>query len=193
MVGAKADPHAAWLEAIARGEEAAMRGFYDTYAPVVYAFALRRLEQPAEAADLVHEVMLEVWQKADTYGGRSRVRTWLLGIAHHKILDRLRVVSRHRERETGTEPDSLPAEPEGVLEALAAAASARWVRYCLERLSVIHRQVMHLAFFQELSYPEIAAILDCPTGTVKTRMLHARRQMKRCLAAVGAAGDPDTA
>ncbi len=181
-----ADPHQAWLDAIAAGDEAAMRRFYETYAGAVYAFALRRLDEPAEAADLLHDVMLEVWRKAAGYQGRSRVRTWLLGIAHHRILDRLRALGRARRRED-PEADAAahPDERGNTLAAVAGAGDARQVRRCLDGLPAIHRQVMHLAFYQELSYPEIAAVLGCPSGTVKTRMMHARRAMKRCLEAAG--------
>ena len=178
----------AWLAEIAAGDERAMRSFYECHAQALYSFALRRLDEPADAADLLHEVMLEVWQKAGRYQGRSRVRTWLLGIANHKILDRLRALGRAREREDdAVEPDDRPAATGGALAALAAAADARWVRHCLERLSAIHRQVMHLAFFQELSCGEIAEVLGCPAGTVKTRLMHARRKMKECLSALGLA------
>jgi len=176
-----------WLAEIAAGDERAMHSFYECHAQAVYSFALRRLDEPADAADLLHEVMLEVWQKAGRYQGRSRVRTWLLGIANHKILDRLRALGRARERADTAEPDSQAQSSGGALAALTAAAETRWIRHCLERLSAIHRQVMHLAFFQELSYPEIAEILGCPPGTVKTRMMHARSRMKHCLEALGLA------
>ena len=180
------DPHAAWLQAIGAGDESAMRCFYDTYAPQVQAFALHRLRQPAEAADVVHEVMLEVWRTAHRYQGRSRVRTWLLGIAHHKILDRLRQLGRQQAREAEEdEAGDLPDAEASPADALAGAAVAGHVRRCLERLSLIHRQVVHLAFYQELSYPEIAQVLGCPPGTVKTRMMHARQALKRCLEALG--------
>ncbi len=178
----------ACLEAIARGDQAAMQRFYEAHAQIVYAFALRRLDDPADAADVLHEVMLEVWRKAGRFEGRSRVRTWLLGIARHKVLDRLRALGRTRERESDIDPDTRAEADEGddILAATRAAGEARHVRYCLQRLRDIHRQVMHLAFFQELSCAEIAQVLGCPTGTVKTRMMHARRAMKRCLQALGA-------
>ncbi len=180
------DPHAHWLTAIADGDETAMHKFYDAYADAVYRFALRRVSQPADAADVLHEVMLEVWRKAGSYQQRSRVRTWVLGIANHKALDHLRRLGRRREREDESadlaSQASLTADPQA---ALAGVAEARWLRYCLDKLSAVQRQVMHLAFFQELSCTEIAEVLQCPVGTVKTRMLHARQRMQHCLATVG--------
>ncbi|HHO68049.1 MAG TPA: sigma-70 family RNA polymerase sigma factor [Gammaproteobacteria bacterium] len=180
------DPHAAWLERIAAGDEQAMQRFYQAWAGPVYQFALRRLDEPADAADLLHEVMLDVWRQAGRFEERSRVRTWLFGIAHHKVLDRLRRLGRSREREAaGVEAGAQPDTRSDTLAAAAAASHAGWVRHCLETLAAIHRQVLHLAFFEDLSCSEIAEVLGCPPGTVKTRLMHGRKNMKRCLERLG--------
>ena len=180
------DPHATCLERIAAGDEQAMQRFYQDWSRPVYRFALRRLDEPADAADLLHEVMLDVWRKAGQFEGRSRVRTWLFGIAHHKVLDRLRRLGRVRDREDlETEPGAQPDTRCDTLAAAAAASHAGWVKHCLEALAGIHRQVLHLAFYEELSCSEIAGILGCPPGTVKTRLMHARNNMKRCLERLG--------
>ena len=194
----------AWLTRIAAGDEQAMQALYRIgadwseithmlyrkHADALYRFALQRLDEPAEAADVLHDVMLEVWRKADRFEGRSRVRTWLFGIAHHKVIDRLRRLGRAREHEASdTEPDAEAdeqADPASdTLAATAAAAQADWVRHCLQRLADIHRQVMHLAFYEDFSCTEIAQALGCPPGTVKTRLMHARKHMKRCLERLG--------
>ncbi len=176
----------AWLTRIAAGDEQAMQALYRKHADALYRFALQRLDEPAEAADVLHDVMLEVWRKADRFEGRSRVRTWLFGIAHHKVIDRLRRLGRAREHEASdTEPDSQSDPASDTLAATAAAAQADWVRHCLQRLADIHRQVMHLAFYEDFSCTEIAQALGCPPGTVKTRLMHARKHMKRCLERLG--------
>lgn len=173
------DPHASLLEQIAAASEQAMEEFYRLYQSSVYAFALRRLNEPADAADVLNETMLEVWRHASRYQGRARVKTWLLGIANHKVMDRLRQRARHPETSEVTEivDDESPTPDIN----LAGNEYAEYVRRCLEKLQDSHRQVVHLAFYQELSYPEIASILDCPEGTVKTRMFHARQLLKRCI------------
>lgn len=168
------------LARIAGGNQAALASFYQHYQGRVYAFALRRLGNPTDAADVVNEVMMEVWRHAGRYEGRARVETWLLGIGHHKVVDLL----RRRARHAGEPIEDDPVDPHetSALDALVGAQEARLVRRCLEGLPEAQREVVHLAFFEELPYSEIAAIVDCPEGTVKTRMFHAKQKLKDCLA-----------
>ena len=105
-----------------------------------------------------------------------------MGIAHHKIIDTIRRTSRH-------EGEEVPADWEdesqtSALDAVQLTQNSEWVRRCLERLSSAHREVVHLAFYEELPYTEIAAILVCPEGTVKTRVFHAKNALKNCLKAL---------
>jgi len=172
------------LGRIARGQTSALESFYAAFHAPVYAFAVRRLRNSADAAEVLNDVLLEVWRSAARFEGRSHPRTWVLGIAHHKILDRLR---RRRDDVEETLPPEIE-DPEAVdaAAAIAQADDAEAVRRCLDRLSDSHRWVVHLAFFEDLSYPEIADIAKCPVGTVKTRMFHAKQLLKRCLAKLGA-------
>jgi len=182
--GQEAEVSEALLARIAAGSEEALTAFYRLHEGSVYAFALRRIGDAAAAADVLNEVMLEVWRGAQRFQGRSRVRTWLLGITHHKVVDLLRKRGRHEADELP--PDLADTDAVSAVDALSGAQDAVLLRRCLERLPDTHRQVVHMAFFDELSYPEIAVILACPEGTVKTRMFHARAKLKRCLAALGA-------
>jgi len=173
----------ALLRRIAAGEEAAMAEFYNNYENPVYRFILSRMNDPFEAADILNEVMLEVWRGAGRFQGRSAVKSWIFGIARHKTLDRLR--SRHRNAaRAGEEPSEDIADESAVdpTEAIAATQHAEFVRHCLDRMSAAHREVLHLTFFEDLTYGQIAEIAGCPEGTVKTRMYHAKRAMQHCLA-----------
>lgn len=173
------------LERIARGQIPALEAFYGAFHAPVYAFALKRLRNAADAAEVLNEVFLEVWRSAARFEGRSRPLTWVLGIAHHKIVDHLR--RRHEDREETLPPDMADPEPVDVSAALARVQDADLMRRCLERLSGTQRLVVHLAFYEDLSYSEIAEIADCPIGTVKTRMFHAKQSLKHCLGAETAA------
>ncbi|OGI52255.1 MAG: hypothetical protein A3B81_02440 [Candidatus Muproteobacteria bacterium RIFCSPHIGHO2_02_FULL_65_16] len=168
------------LERIACGESGALEQFYEAFHGRVYAFVLRRLNNPADAAEILNEVMLEVWRSAARFEGRSQPLTWVLGIAHHKVLDRLR--RAHTANHEEITPDIAPADEVSAVEALAGAEDAELVRRCLDKLTDSHRLVVHLAFFNDLSYHEIAEIVNCPLGTVKTRMFYAKQVLKRCLA-----------
>lgn len=176
------DELAALLARMAAGDdaEAALERLYRLMQPRLYAFALRRLGDPFEAEDIVNDVLLEVWRSAARFQGRSQARSWILGIAHHKIVDVLRRRGRlHAQTET-----EIADEEADMDAALAGAQDAESLRQCLERLPDAQRTVVHLAFFEDLSYSEIARIVDIPVGTIKTRMFHAKRALKACLAAL---------
>ena len=169
---------ASLLEAVAMRDQSALAELYRQVEGAIYAFALSRLANAGEAADIVHEVMLVVWRRAGSFQGRSRPLTWILGIAHHKIIDTLRRSGRFRD--DPADENRVDGSP-GPLENLAGAARRAVVRRALKALSDAHRQVVHLAFFEDLSYPEIARLLGIPEGTVKTRMFHAKKALRQRL------------
>lgn len=172
--------HSEILSQIAAGNEAAMENFYRSYSGVVYQFAFRTLRNGADAAEIVNEVMMEVWRKADSFAGKSKLKTWLLGITHHKAVDALRRKIRHDADEWN--PDIATEENTCSFQDLKTSTQNReHVDECVSQLKDGQRQVVYLTFFEELPYPEIAAILEIPVGTVKTRMLHAKQLLMRCL------------
>lgn len=164
---------------IASGSQDALAEFYRLFESQVYAFALSRLNDPHACADIVNEVMLAVWKGAERYQGNAKVRTWLLGITHHKVVDRLRKKNRYDYEELDSEiPDGTTPSATSVIE---QSQDADKVRECVDKLSDAHKQVVHLVFFEDLSYGEIAETVGCPEGTVKTRVFHAKQLLKRCL------------
>jgi RNA polymerase sigma-70 factor (ECF subfamily) len=173
---------AALLQRVGTGDRAALKLLYERHSDALFHFLRARLRDPFEAGDVMQEVFLEVWRAAARFEGRSAARTWIFGIARNKAVDRM----RRGARTVLAEPDdSLPDEAPDP-EALAAAASdAARVRDCLGKLSDTHRSAIHLAFYQELPYAEIAAIEDVPVGTIKTRVMHAKRLLMQCLGALG--------
>lgn len=169
------------LGQVALGDSQALAELYRLVEGRIYAFALSRLGDADAAADLLHEVMLTVWRRAASFRRESRALTWILGIAHHKIIDSLRRSGRWR-----VEPPDEAAADDGSpspFDLAARVQSRDAVREALCKLPDHHRQVVHLAFFEDLPYPEIARILDIPPGTVKTRMFHAKKALQRHLRA----------
>ncbi|MBE3640461.1 RNA polymerase sigma factor [Mangrovicoccus algicola] len=166
------------LARIAAGDMTAMRALYLRHAAVVERFARSRLNDPAEAADVLHNTMLDVWRNAATFGGRSAVRSWMLSIARNKAVDLI----RKRARTELAEPDdTLPDDAPDPEAALAAAQDAQRVRDCVAKLGERHRAAVQLAYFEEMSVAEIAAAEQVAEGTVKTRLFHARKLLMRCL------------
>ncbi|HSO07632.1 MAG TPA: sigma-70 family RNA polymerase sigma factor [Pelomicrobium sp.] len=177
------DEHArGLLSAIAGRDEAAMAAFYKLFGRQVYAFALRQLSNPDEAEETVIETMMEVWNAAGRFAGQSQARTWLFGIARHRALDKLRRRGRNEWVDIDEMGETLADEnDESGFERLAREQRAEHVAHCLERLSPEHRECLHLVFFEEMGLAEVAELQQVPEGTVKTRVFHAKKNLKRCL------------
>ncbi|MGE5793031.1 MAG: RNA polymerase sigma factor [Bacteroidota bacterium] len=169
------------LDRIAAGEESAMADFYGRFSRQVYAFALRSCGRPEEAEDVVVEAMYEVWKSAGRFAGGSQVRTWLFSIARHKLIDRVRRAGPRHTVELDDVADGLADDDPSAFERLARAQNADALKGCMARLSPEHRECVHLVFFGELALAEVAAVQGCPENTVKTRLFHAKRQLRRCL------------
>ena len=182
------DRDARLLERVARGDQQAFETLYHRYHRRLFGYLLRVLRRPALIEEVLDDVMLAVWKGADRFDGRSRASTWILGIAHHKALKALDRSRRTAERESDEALDS-EAEPAGERRGPEAAAVRaelrRKLRSAMEVLSPVQRAVVELTFFYGHSYPEVAEIVGCPVGTVKTRMFHARRLLKERLPELG--------
>ncbi len=180
-----------WLNQIAKGNESALEAFYLHYESRVYNYALSRLNQSFDAADTLNEVMMEVWKYANRFEGRSKVSTWLLGITHHKVYDRLR-----KRKYSSLEDDiddslhSLIDEQVDIEHVLQGMDNEKMVKQCMNNLSNAHREALHLAFFEDLHYHEIAKIIQCAEGTVKTRVFHAKQLIKKCITNMMAEMEP---
>ena len=173
------DDYRKLIDQIAQGHEAALAEFYRIFESRIYAFAKIRLNDSHEAADLLNEVMWEVWRSAGRYEGRSSVTTWIFGIAHHKVVDRIRSTSKYQGE---TLEVTANEESDQDLEVLITQKQmGDHLRHCMERLSDDHRQIVHLTFFEDLSYREISEIVGSPEGTLKARLFHAKQALKRCL------------
>lgn len=171
-----------WLQQIAQGDQSALEAFYQCYEPRVYRYALSRLNQTFDAADTLNEVMMEVWKYADRFEGRSKVSTWLLGITHHKVYDRLRKRKRsNMEDDVDDFTNTISDDEPDIQNVLAGVEDAKMVKHCMDNLTSNHREVIHLAFFEDLHYREIADITQKPEGTIKTRIFHAKQALKTCL------------
>jgi RNA polymerase sigma factor (sigma-70 family) len=137
------------------------------------------------AQEGVNDVMLVVWTRASTFSGRSKVSTWIMGIAYHKALKLAQRSRRWTSRFKGADYDAaierIP-ETAGLTDALMLKDL---FTHALKSLSPKHRAVVELTYFHGCSYEEIALIMDCPVNTVKTRMFHARAKLKEVVRDIG--------
>lgn len=179
------EQHKLLLEQISTGSEPAMSELYSEFESRVYKFAYAKLSNTFEASEILNEVMMEVWKNASKFQGKSKVSTWIFGITHHKTIDLMRKKYRHDYVEA--EPD-LADETPHIEQAILSAQIADKVRECIKLLKQPFRDIIHLTFFEELHYSDIAEIMDCPEGTVKSRVFHAKASLKNCLASLSTIG-----
>jgi len=170
------------IRAVATGDQQAFVRFFDRYRRKVAGFVSRLTGRTDVVEETVNDTMVIVWQKAGDFRGASRVSTWVMGIAYRTALKRLRHLARRPEEEL-TDRSTPPVATERPDAALARAQSSARIRGVLDKLSPEHRAVIELTFYDDYSYQEIALIVGCPENTVKTRMFHARRRLKRLLGA----------
>ena len=177
------------IRAIAQGDRRGLETLYYRYAPRLGRYLLRLLRQREAVEEAINDVMMVVWQSAARFEATSRLSTWLFGIAHNKALKAL-ARSSARAREVSLDIDDAgkddgPADPVSPEWTLIGRQLGQALASALDELSAEHRAVIELAFCEDCSYQEIAAITDCPVNTVKTRMFHARRRLAQLLAARG--------
>lgn len=159
------------LGLVARGDRQAYAELFDLLAPTVYGICRRVLRDSALAEETAQEVMLEVWRSAPRHRAEiGSVRTWVATIAHRRAVDRVRSEQserNRREREAGIE---APRAADPVAEAVSDRAERDRVRAALATLTPIQRESVELAYFGGHTHTEVAALLDLPLGTVKTRI-----------------------
>ena len=162
------------LERIDARDREAMREFFLLYYHRLARF-LRRMTRRHELIDeMINDTLLVVWEKASNFRGDSRVSTWIMGIAYRCGLNLLRSECRAERRMV------LPTTEDPHLQDPVAEQSelAELLERALESLSPDHRAVLELTYDLGHSCGEIAAIMDCPINTVKTRMFHARNKLR---------------
>jgi RNA polymerase sigma-70 factor (ECF subfamily) len=173
----------ALIRAIADGDKQAMQVLYARHYVRVYRFIVRLIDDAALAEDLVSEVFIAVWRRADGFKSKSQVSTWLLAIARNKALS---ARCRRRDEQLDDEFASSIVAPGHDPEAMICHRDqSAVIRKCLLQLSNGHREVIDLVYYHEKSVEEVAQIIHVPAATVKTRMFYARKCLEKVLTASG--------
>jgi len=169
------------LEAVAeRHDRSAFATLFRHFAPRLKAFGMRQGADAAAAEELVQETMLSVWRKAGTFDRqRATANTWVFTIVRNKRIDLFR-----RENRPEVTLDDVPdavSDEEGADRSVEVVQVGGAVRNALATLSPEQLEVVHKAFYEDKSHSEIAAELNLPLGTVKSRI---RLALTRLRAAV---------
>ncbi len=165
------------VQRIAAGDERAFADLYHALSPAVFTYLVRVTGDQTAAEDLLQEVFLAVWEGASRFRGEASAKVWVLRIAHHKAVSWL----RRQRPATDLDRAWLVASGDGVEAAALAAWEHDRLMAAIQQLPPKHREVIELVFGQQLSYAEVAAVLGCPVGTVKSRVSHALRALRYLL------------
>jgi RNA polymerase sigma-70 factor, ECF subfamily len=177
------------MQLVADGNPRAFELIYDRHGGAAFSLAYRMLGNRVTAEDTTQEAFLSIWRSRVRYDrSRGSVRTWVLGIVHHRAIDALRRGGVHERRQEPIEGAEERFEaPERTEVEVARRDEAAGVRRALDTLPDDQRRTIELAYFGGFSHSEIAELLDEPVGTVKGRMRLGLDKLRRRL------GDGQTA
>ncbi|QWW20113.1 sigma-70 family RNA polymerase sigma factor [Schaalia sp. 19OD2882] len=165
--GARDDDEA--LVAIAGGDQEAFARFYDMWSGRIFALVLQIVVDRAQSEEVLQEIFLEVWRRADSFDpSRGSSRAWLVTLARRRAIDRVRAAQAARERDNAW----IPFEPDHdtTLRQVEERIVSDEVRAALVAVGEPHRTTIELAYFTGMTHSQIAAHCGVPLGTVKTRI-----------------------
>ena len=170
------------LDAVAEGNQAALRALSVRHSDRIYRFAMRLTKSATIAEETVSDVFLEIWRNAKNFQGRSEVSTWLLGIARNKALSALAAQRPTGELELDDAPDiAVMDQGDNPEESLTRQDRNATIRACLRQLPRAQREIIDLFYLREKPLPEVVAMVGALQSTVKTRMFYARNKMAELL------------
>jgi RNA polymerase sigma factor (sigma-70 family) len=166
------------LAGIRRGRRGDFDALYRLYHPRLWRFLTHLMRQPDAIEEALNDTMLVVWQRADSFDGRSKLSTWIFGIAYRKglkALSRQDLPVDEEDKPEAADPGPGPEQQFNLVQLRGR------LREAMAELSPEHRAVVELCYFHDMAYGEIAEIVGCPPETVKTRMFYARRRLRQLL------------
>src|SRR5215210_6624833 len=168
------------MQLVCRGQAAAFELIYERHAGAAFSLAYRMAGSRSVAEDVSQEAFLNLWRSGARYDrSRGSVRTWVLGIVHHRAIDHLRRATVHDKRRASDEgmEERFEARERTDLE-VARRDEAETVRGAMGSLPAEQSQVIELAYFGGFTHTEIAEMLETPVGTIKGRMRLGLKKMR---------------
>lgn len=180
------------LTALRAGDEAAYEALIDEFQQPVYNLVYRLVGDPTDAADVVQEVFIKIFRNVGSFRGDSSLKTWIYRVACNEAYNQRRWFLRHRKHEVGLEGsadddslhlnDILPDRARSAFDMVSEHELQSLVEEALQGLTPQFRIAVVLRDIEDLSYEEIAEILQVSLGTVKSRILRGREALRKALA-----------
>ncbi|MFS0701021.1 ECF RNA polymerase sigma factor SigK [Cellulomonas sp. 179-A 4D5 NHS] len=172
----------ALLVRAAAGDEGAFALVYDALSAAVFGTCLAVLRDRDHAAEVLQEVMVEVWRTASRFDPeRGSARTWALTLAHRRAVDRVRAVQAQRNRDQRALDEQVERPFDVVAEEVEESMDRARVRHCLEGLTPTQHEAVVLAYYGGRTYREVADELAAPLATVKSRIRDGLLRLRDCL------------
>jgi RNA polymerase sigma-70 factor, ECF subfamily len=178
-----------WVElvqAVAGGDQLALHALYTQTHRIVFTLIVRITSNRETAEELTLDVFHDVWRRASTYDpADGSVVGWIMNQARSRAIDRLRFEQRKKRVNNQADRPLTVTAVSNPQEAFDVREQGRFLRHALQVLTPDERQVIEAAFFSEQTYGEVAAQLNQPLGTVKTRIRSGLRKLRQALAGTG--------
>lgn len=169
------------VEAIAAGDQLALRALYDRTHRLVFTLTMRILGNHASAEEVTLDVFHDIWRRASAYDGKGgSVLGWVMNQARSRAIDRLRFEGR-KKRAPSAVADPQPQAMTTEAAAEEGSDQARVLQQVMQSLTPDERQAIEAAYFSELTYVQVAAQLDQPLGTIKTRIRSGLGKLRQAL------------
>lgn len=169
----------ALLVAVAAGDRRALEELYLSYHRRLARFLSRFTPRYENIEEIINDTFMVVWQNAKDFRNASQVSTWIIGIAYRTALKSFRRQKNHHGSQ------NIEDHPEQTVDPTFDTEVSDWLGHGLRRLPVEQRLTLELAYHMGHSLEEIAIITECPVGTVKARMFHAREKLRQYLPTLG--------
>ncbi|HEX8513461.1 MAG TPA: sigma-70 family RNA polymerase sigma factor [Allosphingosinicella sp.] len=177
------DELAAALGRVAGGSRSALAEVYHKTSAKLFGICIRILGERAEAEDALQDIFISVWRKAGTFdAAKASPITWLAALARNRSIDRKRSqASRAPTSAMGDEAIEVADEAPDALAGLESAEEAGRIALCLGELEERQNRAIRAAFYEGLSYPEVARRLAVPLGTMKSWVRRGLLRLRECL------------
>lgn len=180
------------VERLRQGEDEAFEELLRVYEDPVYGLVFRLLNQQSDAPDVVQEVFLKVYRNLNHFQGKSTLKTWIYRIAVNEAYNQRRWFGRHKKNEVGLAADEehsrgladvLPDRCRSPFDLAADHETRALIEEALTKINPVFRSAVVLRDIEDLSYEEIAEVLQISLGTVKSRILRGREALRHELEA----------
>ncbi|MFE3328091.1 ECF RNA polymerase sigma factor SigK [Streptomyces sp. NPDC059176] len=170
------------IQRVARGDKEAFTVLYDAVVDTVFGIVVKVVRNRAQSEEVAQEVMIDLWRRAPRFDpGKGNVHAWVTMLAHRRAVDRVRSVeaAANRDHDHAVRDQQRPYDD--VAERVESRLESQQVRRCMKQLTELQRQAVTLAYYQGLTYREVAESLRTPLPTIKTRMRDGLIRLRDCM------------